>query len=66
MPTNATKPSEMFTTCKGCHFIHRILKIEMDVHSTNDPLGTVESRFGENDRLLVYIRVGPIIRKKPS
>ena len=37
----------------------RILKIGMDVHSTNYTLCAVESRFGKEDHVLANINVGP-------
>ena len=37
----------------------RILKIGMDVHSTNYTLCAVESRFGKEDHVLANISVGP-------
>ena len=37
----------------------RILRIGMDVHSTNYTLCAVESRFGKEDHVLANISVGP-------
>jgi transposase len=39
--------------------MYRILKIGMDVHTTNFTLCALESKFGEEDRVLANITVGP-------
>ena len=39
--------------------MYRILKIGMDVHSTNYTLCAVEPRFGTEDRVLANIDIGP-------
>ena len=44
---------------KGGRFMYRILKIGMDVHSTNYTLCAVESRLGTEDHVLANIDIGP-------
>ncbi len=39
--------------------MYRILKIGMDVHTTNFTLCALESKFGEEDQILANITVGP-------
>ena len=39
--------------------MYRILKIGMDVHTTNYTLCALESKFGEEDTVLANITVGP-------
>ena len=39
--------------------MYRILKIGMDVHTTNFTLCALESKFGEEDVVLANITVGP-------
>ena len=53
------KPAAGLTACKGGHFMYRILKIGMDVHTTNYTLCALESKFGEEDVVLANITVGP-------
>ena len=53
------KPAAGLTACKGGHFMYRILKIGMDVHTTNFTLCALESKFGEEDVVLANITVGP-------
>ena len=38
--------------------MYRILKIGMDVHTTNFTLYALESKFGEEDQILANITVG--------
>ena len=52
-------PAAGLTACKGGHFMYRILKIGMDVHTTNYTLCALESKFGEEDTVLANITVGP-------
>ena len=52
-------PAAGLTACKGGHFMYRILKIGMDVHTTNFTLCALESKFGEEDQILANITVGP-------
>lgn len=53
------KPAAGLTACKGGHFMYRILKIGMDVHTTNYTLCALESKFGEEDVVLANITVDP-------
>ena len=39
--------------------MYRILKIGMDVHTTNFTLCALESKFGEEDQIIANITVGP-------
>ena len=39
--------------------MYRILKIGMDVHTTNFTLYALESKFGEEDQILANITAGP-------
>lgn len=41
------------------HFMYRILKIGMDVHTTNYTLCAIEPQIGEEDKILLSAKVDP-------
>ena len=52
-------PAAGLTACKGGHFMHRILKIGMDVHTKNYTLCAVEPILGQEENILAQIQVAP-------
>ena len=54
-----SKPAAGLTACKGGHFMYRILKIGLDVHSTNFTLCAVEPILGQEENILARLTVDP-------
>jgi len=53
------KPAAGLTACKGGHFMKRILKIGMDVHTKNYTLCAVEPVLGQEENILAQTQVAP-------
>ena len=56
---DAKSPAAGLTACKGGHFMYRILKIGMDVHTTNYTLCAVEPVLGAEENVLAQTQIAP-------